>query len=632
MGEAFTALSDDANAVSFNPAGLAFNNTAELHTAYSMWFADTYLGFMALQIPSKVGTFALNGAYLGGTPLNRVTNGNYRSGDTFAPTDLAAGLSWGMKVANTFALGLGARSVQETLDTSYSGTAALGDAGILYRNASGVFSFGYAVLNAGGEVKYTGQTTGEKAPLTQRAGIAFRFNMPEHYSEINIALDASKTEGGSPVYSAGIEHIGAKVLSLRLGYRYVTDSKQTKELGSAASLRAGIGLMIKGVGIDYAFQPMSVLGDSHRLALVLKFSGGVVKEVQAGLKVDPEVFSPNGDGIKDGTFFLPEAEKVDKIKSWEITITRADGSIVKKLGGKDEMVPKIVVWDGKDEMGNYISEGKYYVEFAAEAADKKVRSKKMPLIADMTQPDVSLTVGTTYFSPDAAGLANETTFFFTLSDANGIDRWQITVFGQKNGTKPVKKFKSDEYISIGSPTVNSSVIWSGRDEVNDWVVPNGEYNVALSAYDTAGNKKTDAAEVTVYVPPKVEIKVEIKEAVREERGLKVSLASEVLFASAKSELKTAAYPKLDKVIELLNTYPENDVMIEGHTDTAENREKALELSSARGWKVCSYFVNHGIKESRLKVKGYGFDKPIASNKTKKGRAKNRRVEIIILKK
>ncbi|MEW6042603.1 MAG: OmpA family protein, partial [Elusimicrobiota bacterium] len=507
-------------------------------------------------------------------------------------------------------LGIGIYSVQETLDTNYSASAILGDLGLLYRSANGVFSFGAAVQNAGSEIKYTGMTQGEKPPQTQRAGIAFRFNLPEHYSDVNISIDYSKTDAGLPVYSIGFEHVGAKVLSLRAGYRYVTDSKQTKETGSS-SLRLGLGLMIKGVGIDYAFAPMGYVGDYHRVTFMVKFGGRAIKEVPCALKVDPEIFSPNGDGIKDGTFFLPEVAQMEKTKSWEVSITDASDKVIKKLGATEEAIPKIITWDGKDEMGKYIIEGKYSVEFRADSPDKIAKSKKALLTADMTQPEVTLTASATTFSPGVEGLVQDVTFYFEIKDSNGIDRWQVTVYSPKNTA--VKKFKSDEYVSVGSATVSERLIWNGRDEVNDWIVPNGEYNVTLGAYDTAGNKKTDAVMVAVYVPPKVEVKELPPE------GLKVSLSSEVLFAPGKADLKKTAYPRLDKIIELLNAYPSNNVVIEGHTDTAENRERAIELSTERAWKVYSYLVEKGVNKERLSAKGYGFEKPIASNKTKKGR-------------
>jgi outer membrane protein OmpA-like peptidoglycan-associated protein len=73
-------------------------------------------------------------------------------------------------------------------------------------------------------------------------------------------------------------------------------------------------------------------------------------------------------------------------------------------------------------------------------------------------------------------------------------------------------------------------------------------------------------------------------------------------------------------------------LIEGYTDSNGSKKLNSKLSSKRAWKVYSYLVKQGkIPVNRFKVKGRGSDKPVASNKTAKGKARNRRVEITILK-
>ena len=173
------------------------------------------------------------------------------------------------------------------------------------------------------------------------------------------------------------------------------------------------------------------------------------------------------------------------------------------------------------------------------------------------------------------------------------------------------------------------------------------YDIMLTAYDSADNKKVLQTPVSVNVAPKVVEKIVekvVKETVapppppelkvkQEKRGLVVSLSSEVLFDSGKFMLKPAAAKSLDEVVKILNDYPENKVVIEGHTDATGNRENNTELSSKRAWGVYSYLVKQGgISAERLSPKGFGPDRPVASNSTFEGKAKNRRVEIIILKK
>ena len=73
------------------------------------------------------------------------------------------------------------------------------------------------------------------------------------------------------------------------------------------------------------------------------------------------------------------------------------------------------------------------------------------------------------------------------------------------------------------------------------------------------------------------------------------------------------------------------VLIEGHTDNVGARSLNLSLSDRRAKAVLEYLVGKGIDRKRLRSQGFGFDRPIASNKTPLGRAKNRRVEFRLVK-
>ena len=124
---------------------------------------------------------------------------------------------------------------------------------------------------------------------------------------------------------------------------------------------------------------------------------------------------------------------------------------------------------------------------------------------------------------------------------------------------------------------------------------------------------------------------------RTSRGLVITMANDILFDSGKAKLKKNAYPVLDKIAAVLNEeVSDRDVGVEGHTDSVPIKHSGWnsnwELSSARATNVLHYLIGKGIKPQRLSSIGYGEYKPIDTNDTKAGRAKNRRVEIIILPK
>ena len=116
--------------------------------------------------------------------------------------------------------------------------------------------------------------------------------------------------------------------------------------------------------------------------------------------------------------------------------------------------------------------------------------------------------------------------------------------------------------------------------------------------------------------------------------LLVRLDSQDSFDSGKARLKPVAKIFLDKLGKILNTSSAR-IRIEGHTDDmpvmfSESFVSNWDLSTARASSVAAFFImGSGISQSRVVVAGFSDSKPLESNATKEGRAKNRRIEIIV---
>ncbi|MDX9722278.1 MAG: OmpA family protein [Myxococcota bacterium] len=111
----------------------------------------------------------------------------------------------------------------------------------------------------------------------------------------------------------------------------------------------------------------------------------------------------------------------------------------------------------------------------------------------------------------------------------------------------------------------------------------------------------------------------------------IEILDMVYFDTNKATIKAISFPILDQVYAVLRANPQvTKVRVEGHTDSDGSASKNLKLSQDRAAAVVQYLVDKGIEPSRLSSEGYGEDKPIDSNKTKQGKAKNRRVEFRIL--
>lgn len=104
----------------------------------------------------------------------------------------------------------------------------------------------------------------------------------------------------------------------------------------------------------------------------------------------------------------------------------------------------------------------------------------------------------------------------------------------------------------------------------------------------------------------------------------------VFFGTNETALKSESIVELDQVVSLLRENPDVKILITGHTDNVGKPEDNLKLSEGRALSVVNYLISKGITKDRLAHKGFGAAKPIASNDTEEGRAKNRRTELEVL--
>ncbi|HDH06386.1 MAG TPA: hypothetical protein ENH01_11905 [Nitrospirae bacterium] len=173
---------------------------------------------------------------------------------------------------------------------------------------------------------------------------------------------------------------------------------------------------------------------------------------------------------------------------------------------------------------------------------------------------------------------------------------------------------------------------------------------AFNISGSRGNAFSVIEGVQVFIPTNVELESSVKDALgtllsesrgdievkSDGRGVVVSVADKYFFKSGSSDLRENSRDILDKIASVLNEYP-NMIRIEGHTDNVPISNRSFpsnwELSASRAINVAKYFMSqHNIQPGRISTIGYSEYKPVASNDTPEGRAKNRRVEIVILSK
>ncbi len=128
-----------------------------------------------------------------------------------------------------------------------------------------------------------------------------------------------------------------------------------------------------------------------------------------------------------------------------------------------------------------------------------------------------------------------------------------------------------------------------------------------------------------------EIKNSIPDAnvVRVGEGIVIEFNSKILFGFDQSNLTTEAKTNLNKLVTVLQKYPNTNIEVQGHTDSKGTPSYNQDLSGRRALTVSSYLSSNGIYSSRLNSVGFGETIPKYSNETEEGQIQNRRVEFLI---
>lgn len=147
------------------------------------------------------------------------------------------------------------------------------------------------------------------------------------------------------------------------------------------------------------------------------------------------------------------------------------------------------------------------------------------------------------------------------------------------------------------------------------------WQVALVLSVIWDNKK-EIFDIRKFAP----VKMEEKRCI-----VNLTMTSAVLFDFDKYNLKPEARDVLDQVVDFLKTYKYQRVIVEGHTDSIGSQSYNLRLSRKRAASVADYLINNGLPAEKIKIVGYGESKPKYPNDTEEHRAKNRRVEIKVVK-
>lgn len=169
-------------------------------------------------------------------------------------------------------------------------------------------------------------------------------------------------------------------------------------------------------------------------------------------------------------------------------------------------------------------------------------------------------------------------------------------------------------------------------DVNDAcpIEPGSPKNSGCPAQDRDGDGVTDDIDQCPDVPGTKKNGCPGRVLV-EMTGTKIEIKKQILFGTGNAKIRgRVSFEILDQVASVMKSNPTIKVVIEGHTDSRGQADYNLTLSDDRANSVRTALIQRGVADDRMEAIGYGETKPIASNRTRKGRAANRRVEFNIV--
>ena len=257
MGEAFTAVSDDASGLFWNPAGTAWMKSRQAHFTHSNWIQDITNEMASAVFPSKIGAIGISAALTNVGGIEQRTIASAEPLGEVSAHDVAFGVTYGRMFGKKLSIGVGARFLNEKIYLQDANGYSL-DMGVRYRLLRGLFA-GAVIQNVGSMSELSAETI--KLPTTVRAGVAYRFVLSG--ITVVVASDVVKFLDGNDHINLGAEIRPIKLLALRFGYQSKYEERD---------LTAGFGLLLGSFYLDYAYVPFDAeLGNTQRFSFSVNF-------------------------------------------------------------------------------------------------------------------------------------------------------------------------------------------------------------------------------------------------------------------------------------------------------------------------------------------------------------------------
>jgi hypothetical protein len=258
LGSAYSMLAEDAYAPTWNPAGLAFLDSAQAAGMHMIYLESMSYEYGSLVFPAGAGRgIGLAIQYFQPGSIAGLDANNNPIGDIngyYANYTAAIGQSLGSELS----IGVASHLIKAQID-DVSGQAFAGSGGLLYRPNSR-WRVAAVMANAGQKLGFI--SSNDSLPLVYRLGAAYH---PD--PSWTIALEGDKQQDGLNSAHMGVEYETPFGFTFRTGY----NTERIRELSPIAGISIGLSMLIYNQDFSYTWLPMSDLGSSHILSIVWRF-------------------------------------------------------------------------------------------------------------------------------------------------------------------------------------------------------------------------------------------------------------------------------------------------------------------------------------------------------------------------
>lgn len=268
MGDTAVVTGGSIESLFYNPAGLGALDYIEIMAGYSKWIEDMNYSSAAMGISlGQAGTAGIGftGLFYGDIPvITKKSGGEWEERGNTMASDMCLQIGYGKTIGGILSAGIGAKMINQVLESENAKSYGM-DIGCTVRLSGGRLGAGAAVQNIGTKAKFMRDSY--ELPRVIRAGLSYEAVKTEKQSAL-IGVEIKKASDENIIYSAGLEYAYSSVIYIRGGYRLGHDVS-TYTAGGGVRVPYGKNF----IKADYAYEPYGILGEIHRLGLVIGLSG-----------------------------------------------------------------------------------------------------------------------------------------------------------------------------------------------------------------------------------------------------------------------------------------------------------------------------------------------------------------------